>query len=102
MHVRAVSVEARRGFGSPGVGVTAAVCWEQNLGPLQEKQELLTTKLPTQVLLRRLEATKSGRVESSRQTAQEQGWRDAQPLRVLPEPDDMRSIPRSHTVEGRK
>lgn len=42
---------------SPGAGVTAAVCWEQNLGPLLEKQELLTPKLPSQFLLRCLDAT---------------------------------------------
>lgn len=70
----AMSVEARRGFGSPGAAVTAVVCWEQSLGPLQEKQELLTTKVPTQFLLRHLDARKSGRVESSMQTALEQGW----------------------------
>lgn len=58
MHRSATPEEARRGFGS-----LRAVCQEQNRGPLQEKQTLLTTELPIPFLFRY--SAKSGRTEST-------------------------------------
>jgi hypothetical protein len=38
VHMSATPVEVRRGFRSPEAGIHV-VCQEQNLGPLQEKQD---------------------------------------------------------------
>lgn len=62
-HMSATPVEARRGFASLRAGVNV-VCLERNQGPLQGKQALLTTELPTQFLPKCLGTAKSGRAES--------------------------------------
>lgn len=63
VHMSATPVEVSREFGSLGAGVRA-VCQEQNLGPLQERQAPLTTELPIQLLFRCLDAAQRGRAES--------------------------------------